>query len=457
MTNDVERRIRGAGALEQYHIIRGALQLDSCVISAAEYSHSGGLSLSKQVLFPALRVLIQTHGALGVHIVDRDTIQPVYSRLRSVNLTEVVEYVHGSTIAEILEVQFLKLFNISSEAPLWRLVVLEEKIVVLAWHHCIGDGLSGVAFQRALLNALKQTQPQDIDSVVEVPLTAKFSPSLESVVNVSPPLSVVLRGVLNLFLPIYWTPRFTAWTGNPVGHTPNTATRVRIMQFSASDVARFHEECRSHRATVTSALYAVAISALSQTIQDMKPSEKYKTIAASIPISLRSLSGASEEDMCEHVSTHHSYPAFQPEFSWRLASTYASTLREQKTASPPAVGMLGYLFGRFVGYFTGKYDAKREGGLEISNVGRIVVHGIDAWSIDDMWFAQCDSYVGSALKLNVVGPPSGSLTIIATGGQYAAEDAFVDAFVSLFEARFADIVNAEAETKGAHDGLSVCT
>ncbi|SJL03911.1 uncharacterized protein ARMOST_07268 [Armillaria ostoyae] len=451
MTTNVERRIRGAGLFEQYHITRAALQLDSCVISAAEYSHAGGFSLSKQVLFPALRVLIQTHGALGVHVVDRDAVQPVYSRLRSVNLADVVEYVHGSTITEVMETQFLRPFDTSSEAPLWRLVVLDEKIVVLAWHHCIGDGLSGVAFHRTLLKALQQTQPQDIGSPVEVPLTAKFLPSVESAVNVSPPLLNVLREILNLLLPTSWTPRATAWTGNPVGHTPHTATRVRIMQFSALDVARFHEECRSHKATVTSTLYALTISVLSHIIQDIEPLKKYKTIATSIPISLRSLSGASEEDMCECVSTHHTYPVFQPEFSWRLASTYASTLREQKTASPPAVGMLRYLFGRFVPYFTGQYDAKRERGLEISNVGRIVTRGDDAWSLDDMWFAQCDSYVGSALKVNVVGPPSGSLTITVTGGRDATEDTFVDAFVSLFEARFADIVKSGLEAKGAHD------
>ncbi|KAK0467156.1 alcohol acetyltransferase-domain-containing protein [Desarmillaria tabescens] len=446
MTIDVERRIRNAGAFEQYHITRATLQLDSCVISAAQYSHAGGVSLSKQVLFPALRLLVQTHGALGVHIVDRDAIQPVFSRLRSVNLVEVVEYVHGTTIDEVLEAQFLKPFDTTSETPLWRLVILEEKIVVLAWHHCIGDGLSGVAFHRTLLKSLQQTQPQDIDSVVEVPLTAKFSPSIESVVNVSPPLSNIIREILNLLLPTSWTPRATAWTGNPVGHTPHTATRVRIMQFSALDVARFHEECRSHKATVTSTLYALAISVLSQTIRDMEPSAKYKTIAASIPISLRSLSGTSEEDMCEHVSTHHTYPAFQPEFSWRLASTYASTLHEQKTASPPASRHAEISVRSLCTLLSpGSLMLRENKGWKFPTSGESSRVVNNAWSIDDMWFAQCDSYVGSALKLNVVGPPSGSLTIIVTGGRDATEDTFVDAFVSLFEARFANIVKSEAE------------
>ncbi|KAK0501421.1 alcohol acetyltransferase [Armillaria luteobubalina] len=348
-----------------------------------------------------------------------------------------------------METQFLRPFDTSSEAPLWRLVILDEKIVVFAWHHCIGDGLSGFAFHRTLLKALQQTQRQDIGSLVQVPLTAKFLPTIESVVNVSPPLMNVLWEILNILLPTSWTPRATAWTGNPVGHTPDTTTRVRIMQFSALDMARFHEECRSQSATVTSTLYALTISVLSRIIQDMEHLEKYKTIAASIPISLRSLTGATEEDMCECVSTHHTYPAFQPEFSWRLASKYASALREQKTASPPAVGMLGYLFGRYVPYFTGKYDSKRDRGLEISNVGRIVTSRDDTWDIGDMWFAQCDSYVGSALKLNVVGTPSGSLTLTVTGGRNATEDTFVDAFTSLFEARFAEIVKSGLQTKGA--------
>jgi len=97
--------------------------------------------------------------------------------------------------------------------------------------------------------------------------------------------------------------------------------------------------------------------------------------------------------------------------------------------------MLKFLFGNYVPFFNSKLKSKRQGGLELSNVGHFAdpLGDGEGWKIRSMAFAQADGTSGSAIKLNVVGAPDGSLTITVTWGDGAVADTFVESFMTAFE------------------------
>lgn len=433
------------GLLERYHIVRNFLQLDSCVLCAARYTRREGLRLDKTILFPALRLVVERHAALGVCLAAEFSQQPSFSRLKTIDLSKVVEYCEMSNLEALMQVQFLRSFDTSADLPLWRLLVLSDNTVLFAWHHGIGDGLSGSVFHRTLLAALidgskAPGSSADPDSLVAIPTTSSFSPAIETVTSLTPSWSKVFREVYDLMAPTSWTTAASAWTGNPVVQEPTLKTNIRLLDFSSSEIRQFTELCRSHQTTLTSTFQTLALSILSGLITD----EKFKTISAYIPVSLRGIAGTSPDVFCDHVSAYHIYAPIKPTFAWDDASELASVLRKQPTKAREEIGMLKFLFGRYEAYFKGKLGAKRQGSLELSNLGKIPITNDPTgahWTIERMVFAQCDAATGSAIKLNMVGSPDGHVTIAVTWGEGAVSDSLAETFISRLQGGFRALLN----------------
>ncbi|KAF9047189.1 hypothetical protein BDZ89DRAFT_1058242 [Hymenopellis radicata] len=429
--------LRKAGLMEQFHATRHNLNLDSCVICAAEYTHNGPLVLSKQVLYPALKQVVQSHTALGIYFIDESVSSSTFHKLNQINLDDVVVFIAGRAFADVLEEQFATPVDTKATLPLWRIVVLDERTVIFAFHHGIGDGLSGLAFHKTLSRFLSLPSAEDEPTSLTSTSVSPLSDPIEKLVNVSPPLLTVLWEVCKLFIPMAWTPAGSAWTGAHIGTKPSPAADVRIIRFSDAEASRFHAACRSNQATVTSAVFTLAVATVSQVIG----TTEFKTLSTSIPISLRPLSNTPSDVFCDQVAAYQYYPTINPSFSWDDASHCASELRRQRSVCVSMIGLLRYLFGNYAGYFTGKLGGKRAGTFEVSNAGLFDRGGKDgAWTIDSMWFAQCDAYVGSALKLNVVGLSKGGLTITVTSGKEALEPGVLDKFVERFTELFYTLI-----------------
>ncbi|KAF9044747.1 hypothetical protein BDZ89DRAFT_1058845 [Hymenopellis radicata] len=356
------------GRLEQYHFTRAALQLDGCVVCAAEYFCS-------------------------------------FMRLENVDLNRVVVFVNGRVVDEVLKEQLAFTLDLTTNEPLWRIVVVDERVVVFVWHHGIGDGMSGVAFHTNLRHALSLSSPSEMKSVVAVPSDLDLVPTIESTINVSTPFLTVIRELSHLFIPTSWTRGAKSWTGAPVGGNPSTAIDGRVVKFSGSELRQFHAICRSHKATVTSALYSVAVAALSDAIG----TTKFKTLSANIPISLRALSKAPQEAFCVHISDYHLNPSISSSFSWDVASDRQGGRR---------VGLLKYLFGNYAAYFKSLLGKKRSATFALTNLGVFPSEepSSGSWRVEDMWFAQSDVYTGAALGISVIGLSDGGLTLCLTSG-----------------------------------------
>ncbi|KAG6812727.1 hypothetical protein H0H92_000944 [Tricholoma furcatifolium] len=425
--------VRRAGLLERYHVARFGLGLDSCVLMTAQYMPPNGHDLDKPTIYNALRRVVAVHPALGVRLSRNPATQdPIFKRLSELDLSQVVEFSSDCDLEKAISAQLLQKFDLASDLPIWRILVLKDNTICFAWHHGIGDGKSGLAFHRALLASLQEGAEQNPDPIVT---TSKepLVPALEALTDLTPPWSKVAQELYGLFAPVSWTSGAMAWTGNAVPTEITLQNRARLIEFSPEVATAFIALCRTHKATLTSTFHALTISVISDLIQ----TEGHKTISSAVPISLRHLSGTSNDAICNHVSSLRAYTKVDPVFSWAHASEYATDLRNYVDKSGQEIGMLKFLFGKYDEYFQGKLGKKRQVGFEISNVGRFDTRntsfGDQAWSIGRTVFAQCDVVVGAALKLNAVGDPLGGVTMSVIYGAGSISDVFVDKFVENFK------------------------
>ncbi|KAG6869214.1 hypothetical protein C0993_009077 [Termitomyces sp. T159_Od127] len=423
--------VRRAGLLERYHIARfSSLGLDSCVLMAAQYIPPKGRRLDKPTIYDALAKVIEAHTALGVRLKD-PAKDPVFERLKEVDLSEVVEFSDNHNLEATIEIELLRKFDVTSNRPLWRVVILDDGTVCFAWHHGIGDGKSGLAFHRALLSSLQVNESRGGSSVV-IPPKNGLVPPIETLVDLSPSWPKIVSTLFGLFAPVSWTRAAHSWTGSQVPTDITFQNNVRLLELSPSIVSTLLNICRSHKATITSTFYALAVSVIS----DLVMPDQYTTISSLVPISLRGLSGTSSDVMCNHVSSLHSHAKVNPTFSWEYAHQYAAELRSHVKKSVEEIGMLPYLNGKYDEFFQGMLGRKRNGGFELSNVGRFEVENnspdVPTWSTGRMVFAQCDVVVGAALKLNVVGDAIGGLTMSIIWGAGSVSDVFAEGFIDKF-------------------------
>ncbi|KAJ7117637.1 alcohol acetyltransferase [Mycena epipterygia] len=426
--------LRAAGLFERYHVTRHFLGLDSGVLLSARYTCADGSILDKERLFPALRKVIGKHPVLAVKLEGEDS-KPSFAKLETIELPLVVHFSNNEDLEAAIQTQLSQPFDTVSQVPLWRVEVLTDGTVILAFHHSIGDGLSAVAFHQCLLAALQDAVVGDDSPLVTIPYPLSLLPPIEAVTSLWPSLHKIFTEVFALFAPISWTRGGSAWTANPVPQASSLETHAKIIAFTSAETVAFAATCRSHGATVTSALYVLAAATISRFVPPN--SLQYKTLSAFVAISLRSVANAPADTMCDYVSGYHTYPPVDPAFSWAAAARYATELQGQKRAAREEVGMLMFLFGNIAGYFRGQLGRKRDATFEVSNVGRVAdAAGAGPWRIGQMAFAQCNVVVGGALKLNAIADPTGALNVTLTWGDDAIERALVETFVTQFQDGF---------------------
>ncbi|KAJ7636460.1 alcohol acetyltransferase [Roridomyces roridus] len=425
------KKLRQLGNLEKYSVARVFLGLDTCLAMAGKYTTAENTPLTTDILFPALRTVLETHPVLGVRVDGKHTSNDVaFFRLPSVDLSRVVEFSESHDLQAALEKWFTRRFEDSLEdMPLWRVEVLSDNTIIFAMHHAIGDGIALTVFHKSLFRALQQPVYTDADSSVVVTVPDKpLPPPIEAIIDVRPSLRTALDIIFHTFAPRYWNRNTYAWTGNPCPPTlTKIQTQVCLLTFSPSETDKFSRLCRSHNATVSSALYELGVCGLSrlvaETPDNAKSKSKYRTVDVEFPISLRGLTGTPDDIFSYCASCFNSYPSLQgtaAEFSWTRAARMATVLKEQRKASVQLLGFLSWGAGRYKKVMYGYLGKKRTVGLRISNPGRFVLPD------------GCDSVIGPAIKMTVIGSPEGGLHFTFTWGKDSVDGALVEDFVGMF-------------------------
>lgn len=443
------------GLLERYHITRCQLGFDGCVLSSTKYT--SGTSLTKPMIYAVLSRVIHQHASLGVQI--NTTSAPYFVRLPSIELSKAVSIVaDAQSLEEVVSANLATPFETDSISPLWRLVVLPDNTAIFAYHHAIGDGQSGLAFHRSFLAALNNL-PEVVlesDNIVMVPQDLALEPPTEELTDTSVSFGGMLHTFYDVLAPASWKAGASAWTGNTIVTQPSLKTNVRLWEIPSAEVSAFLRICKSHKTTLTGAFHTISVIVLSRLIATTGQSHKYKTIHTAVPLSLRRYTGTSPDAMCDQASAYSAYPPITTptpgrspaeSFPWDAASQYINSLRKGMKASLEVIGTIKYLFSLGIDkdFFVGKLGKKRDYTLEISNVGTFSAKGRDEatqgrWNIESMYFGQCDPICGAAIKMNVVGSPSGTVNVAFTWGEGAVDNEMADAFITGFKSELLAII-----------------
>jgi hypothetical protein len=159
------------GKLEQFSSARHHLGFYNNVGVSASYSTVQDLNNIKENVLSAVAIVIRRHPILSAIPVDEDSTTPYFARLPTINLDNTVTFIarkkpfpksdRDQELDNLLEVQHNTSFKANYGClPFWRLIVLTNSeserdfIACFIYHHSLGDGISGVIFQKHFEAAL---------------------------------------------------------------------------------------------------------------------------------------------------------------------------------------------------------------------------------------------------------------------------------------------------------------
>ena len=447
------------GLIEHFHAAACDLGIDSCVVASAQYSSvakDDSATPSDAQLRFALAQMIAEQPALGAQLIVNTSGVPTFVRLRSIDLSHAIEYAAPTVdVQEAFRSQLCTSFQAGCERPLWRVMVLKDGHILFAYHHAIADGQSGVSFHMALLKALNGLPDalEDPPTVVDLTPTTNFLPPIEKLTSTRVSLRTLSRETYGLLAPQSLKPGRRAWTGNPVAKVPTVVTIVDLWYLSPADAARLLGICREQKCTLTGFIHTLCAEAFSRVLATHAPEvlAKCKSICTITAVSLRRYSGTPIEIICDQPSAIQSYVRITrspggdstsdsssfPPFPFAKAVKFSGKLHAKLHVACEEVGALWYLFGRLREYFQGKLGKKRQGTFTLSNIGRFPSPSpssgdgdtLGRWKVGEMYFGQCDSTVGAAIKINVVGGGDGSVTATFTRGESSLDEKVAKEFI----------------------------
>lgn len=298
-------RSRKLGYLERYICAAHDVKVYNGVVITGEFTASNSSTkLGKKELYPALKEVILNHPSLTVAIKNPSTLAPYFEIPDRIDLDEHVRFFdtpkNEQERLQVYSDHLSKKFENVDARPPWRVFVLPmiddrgtspnslpndsmatiatETVryeIALAFHHTIGDGLSGTIFLSSLQEALNRVVADDEQEsqdtrYVTLPENTKLPLSIEKALKL--PLSVKFLGVSVLeefgFLDINkgcWTgPNIPKDVGAP--DFVDLRTKLQRQWISKENVAKLLKECRSHGTSVTCMISIIALAALSRAL-----------------------------------------------------------------------------------------------------------------------------------------------------------------------------------------------
>ena len=346
---------RHLGRLECYHWTRERLGFDTCVVVAREHDVRDSTQVQEALAFackqlPVLTMCVQD---LEFHL------------LPEVDLA--VEWV-DIPLVEAITAQHKRRFT----QQLWRVCIV-GRTVIFAYHHVIGDGMSGCVFHEVFAEGLMGRKATG----------GSLALPIEDCVD----LTVTWRRLLSeLLLPK------KQWGGSVVSEACDF--RMRMIQADGG---------------LNTAYLVVAVQVA---LSNLVPED----LTYTVPVSLRPWSKLN--GMGDHVSAFVGHTPADPVFSWDRVSRTATAIKAGAQTCGQEIGLLKYLFGYYNHYFKNKLGRPREVSFEVSNLGR--QPGV-------VYFSQHDAIQGAAIKVSVV-----NRNITIGWNALVVSDDLIDAFVSHF-------------------------
>lgn len=137
--------------------------------------------------------------------------------------------------------------------------------------------------------------------------------------------------------------------------------------------------------------------------------------------------------MCEAISSYHVIESFNlsDDIPWKRAASFSKDIRSAVPKTCETISALRLLFGNFEGFLKGNFSKKRDGSLALSNLGMLKIDTASEESersIGSTYFVEDDAIVGSAIRLNAVGGPEGSINLTVTWSTSCLDDRVAEHF-----------------------------
>ena len=379
------------------------------------------------VVFGALGQLISQHPALGITLSGETSKNPLWVRLKQIDLKKIVRFVNekkAGEITPIIESAHQEGFGSLGELPLWRVVVvcsnsedlLHHFDVGFFFHHGLFDGGSGVAFHMTFLDALNNLPTaKKHPSIIDVP-KLDMLPSIEEAHSLPVSIFYIISQILKSIWPA--RPDNSCWTGQPI-FSEHNVTRLRTLFLPSDVVENLSNLCRQRNVTITSLLTVLIARALAQTFP------KYTRFTNTTAMSFRRFTGTDKRAMVNYVSSfYHRFSSTTSqdsiqcggEFNWEAVKVCHQEIKNA-TAGPKdqIVGLLKFM-NDYESWFLKKVGQNREHSFQVSNVG--VIDGCEM-SEDKPWikriiFSQSSSVTGAALVFNIASAKGGDMAIALT-------------------------------------------
>ncbi|KAH6663206.1 alcohol acetyltransferase [Halenospora varia] len=451
---------RPVGNLEKFSTVRHAHGFYRCVGNTARYSFPSTIKDPSSLLKPALAQVILQHAGLCVGITDEDKEASQFTTLESIDVSQCIEYhefksasldEYEQRLNEVMEKQHSVLWPDIDRLPPWKLIIVKSDAAssagrttfdaMFAFHHAIADGLSGLAFHRALVSALNTTSPTSTlkNHILHIPKTLALSPPLEKCVNFTNSWLYIIQQLWKEFGPRlpFTAPPPDAWTSTPpsLDSVKNYTSRLKPFSITPELVPNILVECRKQSTTLTGLMQALAALSLAQSVPEAE------TFTQTCPFSLRHLSGASPDAIIVQVSAFESTfppsligslrsPTNSTELStalWTLARSFKEEMTREIAGLPKnnIIGMIPYISGMH-SFMLGKFGKKRGATYELSNAGAFVNEEGGEWQIERMMFSQSGSATGPAVAISMASVKGGELSVCLTWLQGDIEERVVE-------------------------------
>lgn len=483
MNKQLRRTCHTVGLLERHSTAQHSLGYHNNIAVSALYVYSSPISSLKDVVFPALKDVIQEHAILGVVPIGEDTPNPYFARLPHINLQDVVTFVERKEawdldadidreLDENLEREHNRDFKQRyGELPFWRLLILRENstvttnnrsrfIAIFVVHHAIGDGLSGMAFHRSFLSALARQKGVDASRTVinnspylVKPAQKDLIPGLEALHPLPISISFILGTVWRELLP-RWSG--SVWTAENITENPDMRhSRYKSFSLSALKTERLVKSARGNNTTITGALEASLVHAVFNLLQ-----KKYTILRVAGPISLRPVlpSDKVDDDSIGTWSNSYVQEHYRPSsdardekysYIWTEALKVRATIKGElaKEGENIRTGLL-----KFVGdshkFFQKNLGKPRGESIELSNLGVFSIPEAarsSDWKVTKVLFSQAGNVVGSPLEVMMATGPDSRLNIGFSWLEGVVEGKWVESVMEEFKQTIEELVGTDRD------------
>jgi hypothetical protein len=366
----------------------------------------------REKIFSALSTVIQRHPILSAIPVDEDSAAPYFARLPEINLEDVVTFVTRQALYDgdgqdaELDSFLEKEHNIGFKAnygrvPFWRLIILMnlgsdiEFVASFIYHHALGDGASGVAFQKHFFSALVSA-PEHLKSKV---ISSSSLPLLHNLELLHP-------------LPIPPTspslPLSPTWTGGPISLPMKSHFQTLVLpQDLTNSLVR---TCRDHQTTLTATLPVL----ITRILSNLLPTGPH-ALKCIIPVNIRRFlppGQIADDDMGVWIDAISITYESKNDSIWDQASISKDVISAYLASDGQRINVARMKQrGDMRAVFSALVGRDRDSSFEVSNLGVVRSEKGDGWSMGRCGFSRSAFAAGSAFSIGAITGCDGCLCL----------------------------------------------